>query len=73
MNTSLNKKGIISPRGASPLDSNLYNSLNKRKQTLASSTLNYSTSKEKDKSQVADKLNGKTCNILIVYYEALKN
>ena len=66
MNTSLNKKGIISPRGVSPLDSNLYNSLNKRKQTLANSSLNYSTSKEKDNSQVADKLNGKTCNILIV-------
>ena len=63
-NTSLQKKGIMSPRGSSPLDSNLYNSLNQRKRTFVNSSLNYGTFKEKENSQLADKLNGKACNIL---------
>ena len=66
MNSSLNKKGVISPKGASPLDSNLYNSLNQRKHTLANSSLNYGIFKEKENKQIFDKFNGKACNILIV-------
>ena len=67
MNSSLNKKSVISPKGASPLDSNLYNSFNPKKITLANSSLNYGTFNEKVNSQTFDKLNGKACNILIVY------
>ena len=66
MNTSLQKKGIISPRGASP-DYNLYNSLNQRKQILTNSSLNHGTFKEKENGQFGDKIVGKARKILIIY------
>jgi serine/threonine protein kinase len=59
LNSSLQKKILVSPRASSPLETNLYNSLSNRKPNLQNNSLSlsYGTTKEKEKeNHYADKL-----------------